>query len=319
MISINRCCSSRRNSRTPNSKWANPNANPRFLSLHLGIHGLHKSVRRRSTSCWGLAIWKVRFCTPLGINVGIWIKIVVDMNSINIVSIDHIQNYRERSLLGKSIRGIHPFVVFEIANHRGVSFDNMISCGGDLTVRQRTKWIKPSMNLYSSGMCLLDTICQWIITRRDPLSPTDPVAPRLEPRLINGISIRPYLKNNRVHFHRCHSVQHRFHFSLLGTRTHSFSRRPINIVNTSNPSRPKFSRHHWCDFVDYRVLLGLRKPRKQKAGNYNSKRHPKSLSGDRISQDKSRVDINSISLPLDLPRSVRTHYLLDEPALVDIL
>ena len=167
----------------------------------------------------------------------------------------------------------------------------MIPCGGDLTVRQRTEGIKPSMNLYSSSMCLLDTICQWIITRRDPLSPADPVTPRLEPRLIDSISIRPYLKNDRIHFHRCHSVEHRFHFSLLGTRTHSFSRRPINIVNTSDPSRPKFSGYDWRDFLDCRILLGLRNPRKQKAQNYDSKGHTKSLSGERISQDKSPVDI----------------------------
>ena len=202
MISINRCCSSCRNSGTPNSKWANPNANPRFLCLHLGIHGLNKSIRRRSTSCWSLTIWKDRFCTPLRINVGIRIKIIVDVNAINIISIDHIQNYRERSLLSKSIRRIHPFVVFEVANHRRMSLDNMIACGGDLTVRQRTKWIKPSMNLYPSSMCLLDTICQWIIPRRNPLGPTDPMAPWLKPRLIDSISIRPHLKNDRIHFHR---------------------------------------------------------------------------------------------------------------------
>jgi hypothetical protein len=113
-IGVNISHSSPGDSWLPDSKRADPNAHPRLDPLHLRIHAPHEGVHIGPPLRRGLAIWKVRGW-PSFDKIGIRVEIIVNMDSVYVVTPHYIGYDVQGPAPRKAARRVHPPVELEVA------------------------------------------------------------------------------------------------------------------------------------------------------------------------------------------------------------
>jgi hypothetical protein len=178
------------------------------------------------------------------------------MDSIDVVTIDHIHDHAQRAGAGFGMGGITP-------NQRTITLRNVRGGTGDVVsrcllgrTRKRAERIEPGVDLDPPGMCFLDAERQRVITRRTAHRTRQPGTPRFERRLIDRITMRPNLKYHGIHLQCGHFVEHGPEFGLLGSRAESLRTRPINVVNSGDPRTPELTGKLGRLFAGRHIRLG---------------------------------------------------------------
>jgi hypothetical protein len=102
--------------RLPDPKRADSHANPRLEPLHLRIHSPHEGVHIGPPLRGRLTIRKVRGWTSFD-QVGIGVKIIINMDSVYVVTSYYIGYDVQGPAPRKTARRIHPPVKLEVANN----------------------------------------------------------------------------------------------------------------------------------------------------------------------------------------------------------
>ena len=250
LVAVDARLDARRHAGPPDPKRADPHAHPRLLLFDGAVEIAHKSIDIGATLGRAFAIRERETARRIRV------KIIIEVNSVDVVAPHHVEDDAQRAAAGVSAGGIAP-------RHRAEALGRVRRRAADVVrgdllgiVRQRAKRIEPRMHLDPAGMGFADTKCQRIVARRATHRARQAGAPRLHRRRIDRIALRAHLENHRVHFQRRQFVEHRPQLRLLARRAKARRTRPVEIVNAGDPRAAKLARQGRRALIHRHVRLG---------------------------------------------------------------
>ena len=129
------------------------------------------------------------------------IKVIVEVDAIEVVVADDFAHDIERAFLGHGFTGVHPHQLAVSFNHAGVRLREMARVEfGNRALVAGAVGIEPRVQLKAPTVRGGDPLAQRIVERlgRAALFPGEKLRPRLERRRIDRIGGRAHLKHDRV-------------------------------------------------------------------------------------------------------------------------
>ncbi len=177
---------------------------------------------------------------------GIGIKIIVDVNAIDIVTAQHVEHDVERVPLHAGIGRILPEVLAVAPHPFGTRHADMIGRGGGFRARDpRAKRIEPGVQLQSAPVGLRHGEGQRIVEGRGSRAHRagEILGPRFEVRRVQGVARRAHLQNDRVEPEPGGVIEDFEKLGLLLGHGQSGPGGPVDVGFGGNPNAAKFTGH----------------------------------------------------------------------------
>ncbi len=145
------------NARAPNAERADSDTDPGFLTFYGRIEIADEVINIGATLGRGFAIGKAEVPGRIGV------KIVVEMNAIDVVTSDHIENDVEGAAAGIRVGGIAPDHGAKAFGDVGRGSGDVVRCGFLRGVGKRAKGVEPSVHFDAAGMGFTNAISERVV------------------------------------------------------------------------------------------------------------------------------------------------------------
>ena len=240
-VSIDGGCGAGGHTWFPDPKRTDSDPYPWFGFFDGAVHVVDKSIDIRASLRWFFAIGKLSFWVVVFIEIRVGVKIIIDVNAIDIVAAGDIGDDREGAALGEAFGWVHPLVSFEFFDHRRVGAGDVVFCRGLAGIRQGAEWVEPGVHFDAPGVGLGNTVGKGVVSRGFAHGARQPMTPGLDLGLVKRVSIGANLKNDRIEIESGRLVKQGAEFSLLCRSGESFAARPIDIIHAGYPGGAEFT------------------------------------------------------------------------------
>lgn len=254
IVGINASFDAGRYTGSPDAKGADTDAYPRFALLHRVVHILDEGINVRSALGGRFAIWEIGRWTTV-YDGGVGVKIVINMDAIDVVAFDDIHDDLERALAGKRGSRIHAEVLFVGPNDGWVGAGDVVARRREGFVRRSAEGVKPCVDLDASGVCLLDAEGEWVVAGVSAHGAAEPLAPGFVVRLVERVGIGADLENDGIDAKTFGGIEHLDELPLLLLGAEAGSAGPVHIIDGGDPRCAEFSRECRRALVGRSVLL----------------------------------------------------------------
>lgn len=173
---------------------------------------------------------------------GIGIKVIVQMDSIDVIVADHFHDHPNDVFAGVGMSGIEIFGIAVVKAPIRVGIDGIGGCdAGQTVVRYGPKRIEPGMEFHVSGVTFTNHEIERVVIRLRgfALLATEILRPGSKFAGIKGIAGWSYLHHHRIQTHFLHAVQQLQKLLLLAVSTQTRGGRPIQVGQRSHPNCTK--------------------------------------------------------------------------------
>ena len=253
---------------TPDAEWTDAEAYPRLGLVHAFVERLNQQIDIAATpvgtpECSALApvafpaaVIGKRNGAAATIVFRIRIEVVVDVHTIHVVALHHVEHHAHGARANRRFTGIHPQIA-------GVRFYERRMCARNVGARQRRLGvgvsrairIEPRMQLEIARMRFRDRERERIPERhrRAPLCPRKILRPRFDFRRVQRVGRRTNLKQHRVELERGRAVEECNELGLLFGRGQRALGGPVDIGDRRHPDATKFARQRRCHGAYHRA------------------------------------------------------------------
>ena len=200
---------------SPDAEWADTKADVRFNFVDARVEAFDEIVNVVAAPIVAFKFAAFFLVSIPGIIIGevnriagavaflIWIKIIVEVNAVDVVAADHIQNHAGGVVFGGVFAGIKPFVVAVAFDQPGTGFGNVFRRDGRFARKDSGAiWIEPSMKLQASDMGFFDGKLERIVGWGRGLAELSAqiIRPRLKLGFVESVAGGADLENDGVEF-----------------------------------------------------------------------------------------------------------------------